>query len=158
MKFDLVAIDLVRVDLMKGKPPFLTVKTTKQLPTHAILLCIYWWYWIHLKTVKWVFSLTVQAEDYDTCIADPQREERLRRMEEQMRLIRGFREEGQTLRGEGPVSSSLGQRQLRDSTADFQKQLADRNHVAGSVLTRPFWSGVHHLVSSRKPFCTTWFE
>ena len=36
-----------------------------------------------------------------------------------------------TLRGEGPVSSSLGQRQLRDSTADFQKQLDDRNHVAG---------------------------
>ena len=70
-----------------------------------------------------------------------------------------------TVRGEGPVSSSLGQRQLRDSTADFQKQLDDRNHVAGSVLTRPFWSGVHHLVclvhnlvSSRKPFCTTWFE
>ena len=28
------------------------------------------------------FSLTVQAEDYDTCIAGPQREERLRRMEE----------------------------------------------------------------------------
>ena len=26
--------------------------------------------------------LTVQAEDYDTCIADPQRKERLRRMEE----------------------------------------------------------------------------
>ena len=48
-----------------------------------------------------------------------------------------------TLRGEGPVSSSLGQRQLRDSTADFQKQLDDRNHVAGSVLARPFWSGVH---------------
>ena len=29
------------------------------------------------------------------------------------------------------MSSSLGQRQLRDSTADFQKQLDDRNHVAG---------------------------
>ena len=34
-----------------------------------------------------------------------------------------------------------------------------------SVLARPFWSGahhlvclVHHLVSSRKPFCTTWLE
>ena len=26
------------------------------------------------------------------------------------------------------------------------------------VLARPFWSGTHHLVSSRKPFCTTWFE
>ena len=67
-----------------------------------------------------MFSLTVQAEDYDTCIAGPQREKRLRTMEEQMRPIRGFREEGQTLRGEEPVSSSLGQRQLRDSTADFQ--------------------------------------
>ena len=30
-------IDLVRVDLMKGKPPFFTVKTTKQMPTHSIL-------------------------------------------------------------------------------------------------------------------------
>ena len=48
-----------------------------------------------------------------------------------MRLIRGFRGEGQTLMGEGPVSSSLEQRQLRDSTADSQKQLDDRNHVAG---------------------------
>ena len=51
------------------------------------------------------FSLTVQAEGYDTCIADPQREERSRRMEEQMRLIRGFRGEGQTLRWEEAVSS-----------------------------------------------------
>ena len=53
-------IDLVRVDLMKGKPPFLTVKTTKQLPTHSILTGGTEY------TVKWVFSLTVQAEDYDT--------------------------------------------------------------------------------------------
>ena len=36
-QIDLVRVDLVGVDLMKGKPPFLTVKTTKQLPTHAIL-------------------------------------------------------------------------------------------------------------------------
>ena len=35
--------------------------------------------------------LPVQAEDYDTRIADPRREERLRRLEEQMRSIRGFR-------------------------------------------------------------------
>ena len=34
-----------------------------------------------------------------------------------------------------------------------------------SVLARPFWSGAHHMVclvhhlgSSRKPFCTTWLE
>ena len=54
------------------------------------------------------FSLNVQAEDYDTCIAGPQREERLRRMEEQMKLIRGFRGEGQTLRGEEPVSRVQG--------------------------------------------------
>ena len=54
-------------------------------------------------------------------IADPQREERLRRMEEQMRSIRGFRGEGQTLRGEEPGSSSLGQRQLRESIANFSE-------------------------------------
>ena len=65
--------------------------------------------------------LNVQAEYYDTCIAGPQREERLRRMEEQMRSIRGFRGEGQTLRGEEPVSSGLGQRQLCDVTADLRE-------------------------------------
>ena len=57
--------------------------------------------------------LPVQAEDYDTRIAGPRRKERQRRLEEQMRSIRGFRGEGQTLRGEEPASSSLGQRQLR---------------------------------------------
>ena len=59
----------------------------------------------------------VQAEDYDTCIAGPQREERLRRMEEQMQSIREFRGEGQTL-WERPVSRSLGQRLLPNS--DYQ--------------------------------------
>ena len=44
-------------------------------------------------------------------------------------LIRGFREEGQTLRGEEPVSRSLGQRLLCNS--DYQKQL-NRNHVASN--------------------------
>ena len=73
--------------------------------------------------------LTVQAEDYDTRIAGPRREERLRRMEEQMKSIRGFRGEGQTLRGEEPVSSSLGQRELHDVTADSQRQLDNRHHV-----------------------------
>ena len=43
--------------------------------------------------------LTVQAEDYDSRIAGLRREERLRRMEEQMRSTQGFRGEGQTLRG-----------------------------------------------------------
>ena len=42
-----------------------------------------------------------------------------------MRSIRGFRGEGQTLGGEEPVSSSLGQRQLRDSIADSQRQLGN---------------------------------
>ena len=42
--------------------------------------------------------LPVQAEDYDTRIAGPRREERVRRLEEQTRSIRGFRGEGQTLR------------------------------------------------------------
>ena len=59
----------------------------------------------------------VQAEDYDTCIAGPQREERLRRMEEQMQSIREFRGEGRTL-WERPVSRSLGQRLLPNS--DYQ--------------------------------------
>ena len=45
-----------------------------------------------------------------------------------MRLIRGFRAEGQTL-WERPASRSLGQRLLRNS--DYQKQL-DRNHVASN--------------------------
>ena len=62
-------------------------------------------------------------------IAGPRREERLRRLEEQMRSIRGFKGEGQTLRGEEPVSSSLGQRQLRGHVADCQRQLDDRHHV-----------------------------
>ena len=75
--------------------------------------------------------LPVQAEDYDTRIAGPRREERLRRLEEQMRSIRGFSGEGQTLRGEGPASSSLGQRQLRDPVADSQRQLDNRHHVTG---------------------------
>ena len=48
-----------------------------------------------------------------------------------MRSIRGFRGEGQTLRGEEPASSSLGQRQLRDPVADSQRQLDDRHHVTG---------------------------
>ena len=41
------------------------------------------------KLSEWYHSpfFTVQAEDYDTCIADPQREERLRRKEEQVRPI-----------------------------------------------------------------------
>ena len=46
-----------------------------------------------------------------------------------MRSIRGFRGEGQTLEGEGPVSSSQEQRQLRDPTADSQRQLGNRHHV-----------------------------
>ena len=73
--------------------------------------------------------LPVQAEDYDTRIAGPRREERVRRLEEQMRSIRGFRGEGQTLRGEEPASSSLGQRQLRGHVADSQRQLDNRHHV-----------------------------
>ena len=48
-----------------------------------------------------------------------------------MRSIRGFRGEGQTLGGEGPVSSSLGQRQLHDPAADSQRQLGNRHHVTG---------------------------
>ena len=59
----------------------------------------------------------------------PRREERLRRTEEQMRSSQGFRGKGQTLRGEGPASSSLGQRQLRDHVADSQRQLDDWHHV-----------------------------
>ena len=78
--------------------------------------------------------LTVQAEDYDTCIAGPQREERLRRMEEQMRPIRGFRGEGQTLRGEGPASSNLAQRQLCDVTADSQRQLDNRHQLTADSI------------------------
>ena len=81
--------------------------------------------------------LTVQAEDYDTRIAGPRREERLRRMEEQMKSIRGFRGEGQTLGGEGPASSSLGQRQLRDPVADSQRQL-------GNIQQLPNVIGVHY--------------
>ena len=68
--------------------------------------------------------LTVQAEDYDTCIVGPQREE-------QMRSIRGFRGEGRTLRGEGPASSNLGQTQLCNPVADSQRQLGNRHHVTG---------------------------
>ena len=48
-----------------------------------------------------------------------------------MRLIRGFRGEGQTLRGEGPASSVLGQRQLRDPVTDSQRQLGNRHHMTG---------------------------
>ena len=48
-----------------------------------------------------------------------------------MRSIRGFRGEGQTLRGEEPASSSQGQRQLRDPVADSQRQLDNRHHVTG---------------------------
>ena len=75
--------------------------------------------------------LTVQAEAYDTRITGPRKEERLRRIKEQMRSIRGFKGEWQTLRGEGPVSSSLGQRQLCDSISDFQRQLDNSHHVTG---------------------------
>ena len=75
--------------------------------------------------------LPVQAEDYDTRIAGPRREERVRRLEEQTRSIRGFRGEGQTLREEEPASSSLGQRQLRDPVADSQRQLDNRHHSSG---------------------------
>ena len=46
-----------------------------------------------------------------------------------MRSIRGFRGEGQTLRGERPASSSLGQRQLCGHVADSQRQLDNRHHV-----------------------------
>ena len=74
--------------------------------------------------------LPVQDEDYHTPIAGLRREERLRRMEK-MKSIRRFRGKGQTLRGEGPASSSLGQRQLRDYTTDSQRQLVNRHHVTG---------------------------
>ena len=47
-----------------------------------------------------------------------------------MRSIRGFRAEGQIL-SEGPVSSCLGQRQLRDPVADSQRQLGNRHYVTG---------------------------
>ena len=87
--------------------------------------------WPRCATEYFPPFLPVQAEDYDTCIAGPRREERLRRLEEQMRSIRGFRGDGQTLRGEGPASSSLGQRQLCDPVADSQRQLDDRHHVTG---------------------------
>ena len=44
----------------------------------------------------------------------------------------------------------------------FLGKVAEFREVTISVLARPFWSGavclVHHLVSSRKPFCTTWFD
>ena len=85
--------------------------------------------WPRCATEYFPPFLPVQAEDYDTRIAGPRREERLRRMEEQMRSIRGFRGEGQTLRSEEPASSSLGQRQLRDPVADSQRQLDNRHHV-----------------------------
>ena len=77
---------------------------------------------------------TVQAEDYDTHIAGPWKEEGLRRMEEQMRFLRGFRGEGRTLRGEGPASSNLGQRQLCDATADSQRQLDNRHQLTADSI------------------------
>ena len=44
----------------------------------------------------------------------------------------------------------------------FLGKVAEFREVTISVLARPFWSGVvclvHHLVSSRKLFCTTWFD
>ena len=71
-----------------------------------------------------------------------------------MRSIRGFRGEGQTLRGEGPASSSLGQRQLRDRAADSQRQLGNRHHVTrdsggvtshGDHVTEKDESGDRHV-------------
>ena len=56
-----------------------------------------------------------------------------------------FRGEGQTLRGEGPASSNLGQRQLCDVTADSQRQLDNRHQltvdsiVVCLLLTWPGW-------------------
>ena len=67
-----------------------------------------------------------------------------------MRSIRGFRGEGQTLGGEGAVSSSQGQRQLRDS----QRQLGNRHHVTrdsggvtshGDHVTEKDESGDRHV-------------
>ena len=81
--------------------------------------------WLGVQLNIFLHFLPVQAEDYDTPIAGPRREERMRRMEEKMKSIRGFRGEGQTLRGEGPVSSSLGQRQLHGYTTDSQRQLVN---------------------------------
>ena len=87
--------------------------------------------WLRCST-EYLHFLPVQAEDYDTPIAGPRREERLRRTEEKMnKSIWGFRGERQTLRGVGPVSSSLGQRQLHDYTTDSQRQLVSRHHVTG---------------------------
>ena len=43
--------------------------------------------------------LPVQAEDYDTRIAGPRREEKLRRLEEQTRSIRGFKGRGTDTEG-----------------------------------------------------------
>ena len=85
--------------------------------------------WLSVQLNIFLHFLTVQAEDYDARIAGPRREERLRRLEEQTRSIRGFRGEGQTLREEEPASSSLGQRQLRDPVADSQRQSGNRHHV-----------------------------
>ena len=75
-----------------------------------------------------------------------------------MRSIRGFRGEGQTLRGEEPASSSLGQRQLRDSVADSQRQLDNRHHVTadssgvashGDHVTEKDESGGSHVTAIR---------
>ena len=45
-----------------------------------------------------------------------------------------FRGEGQTLRGEGLVSSVLGQRQLCDVTADSQRQLDNRHRLTADSI------------------------
>ena len=71
-----------------------------------------------------------------------------------MRSIRGFRGEGQTLGGEEPVSSSQGQRQLRDPVANSQRQLGNRHHVTrdsggvtshGDHVTEKDESGDRHV-------------
>ena len=55
-------------------------------------------------------------------------------MEEQMRLIRGFRGGGRALRREGLTSSSLGQTQLCDVTADSQRQLDNRHQLTADSI------------------------